>query len=853
MFYSKGIETVLESLGADRVGGLTNDEAAEKMNKYGPNKLAEPPKQTIFSKIFTQINDALIYVLLAAAVVTFIVGEHMDSYIILAVVAVNAAIGLSQELKAEKAVEALKKLSSPNAEVIRNGEHINIKSEQLVPGDIVVLTAGGFVPADIRLIETAALKIDESMLTGESVPAEKDAGLLLAEDAPLGDRLNCAYMSSVVTYGRGLGVVTGTGMNTEMGDIAQMLGRTETITTPLQENLDDLGGKLGYLALGVCGLIMLIGFVQGRPLFELFITAISLAVAAIPEGLAAIVAIVLAIGSMKMTQKNAVVKKLAAIETLGSIDMICSDKTGTLTQNKMEVMDSFGDMGILTEAMVLASDAAGEDIGDPTETALIKFAAVEGADIADLRQKNPRHFEIPFDSGRKMMSVVVGRGSGGFRMYTKGAAEGLMGICSKYLENGEIMPLTDEKMQELLNLQTEMSERALRVLAAAYRDVPAGEKPDQQKEQDLIFIGFVGMIDPPREGVAEQIAAAKGAGITTKMITGDHKITALAIARDLGIANTENEVITGDRLQQMPQPDLEDSIDRYHVFARVSPEHKVRILKAARAKGHIVSMTGDGVNDAPALKSADIGVAMGITGTDVAKSSSDMILTDDNFSTIVRAIEEGRNIYNNIKKAVVFLLTCNLGEVMCILASMILFWPVPLVATQILWINLVTDSLPAIALGVDSPERDIMTKLPRGRNSGFFGRRSIQSIITGGLTIGLVSLVMFYTGYKTEGAEYGRTLTFVTLAVAQLFYAFTMRSQSQNAFRTGLFGNSKLLLASGLGILMQVGMVYIPFTQKIFKLVPVHPRAITMAIVLAVIPSMLHDIIKDTRKGEINV
>ncbi|HEY5575447.1 MAG TPA: cation-translocating P-type ATPase, partial [Clostridiaceae bacterium] len=843
MWFSMSNDEVLEEQGVSQELGLTSDEAAERLEKYGENKLKGKPKKSLVTMFFAQMKDMLIYVLLGAAVITIAIHEYMDAVIIIIVVILNAVIGVFQEYKAGIAIEALQKMTTPKALVRRDGEVMEINSELVVPGDIIVIDAGRYIPADIRLIESANLQIEESALTGESVPSDKNsADIHFDPKTPIGDKSNMAFMSTLATYGRGEGVVVATAMETEIGQIAKILDEDTDQMTPLQKRLDELGRILGFLAIGICALIFVIALIQKRDLFEMFLTAISLAVAAIPEGLAAIVAIVLALGVTKMSKINAIVKKLPAVETLGSVNIICSDKTGTLTQNKMTVVKHYvpghlkdvphsaeglkatADEKELIKSFVLCSDATyenGESTGDPTEIALIVLGNKYNLPKGRLNATHNRVSERPFDSDRKLMSTLNVEGSG-YRVHTKGAIDNILKISSSILIGGKVVPLTEEHRGKLLRITEEMSDDALRVLGAAYKDTDSIIDPEYM-EKDLTVIGLVGMIDPPRMEVKDSIRHAKSAGITPIMITGDHKNTAVAIAKQLGIAKSINQSMTGAEIDNLTEAEFAEEIDNYRVFARVSPEHKVKIVKAYKAKGNIVSMTGDGVNDAPSLKYADIGVAMGITGTDVAKGASDMILTDDNFSTIVHAIEEGRNIYNNIKKAVIFLLSCNLGEVITVFLSILFFWPVPLLPTQILWINLITDSLPAIALGIDPGDKDVMKQKPRNPKESFFAHGAGTRAVIGGVLIGGLTLAAFYFGLSEYGyslgsknipevvLNYGRTMAFVVLATSQLFYSLSMRNATKSIFQIGLFTNKALIGAIIVGFILQIGVISIPF------------------------------------------
>ncbi len=847
MWFSKSIDETLRELDVDPDIGLSEEEANKRLFKYGPNRLEGQKKKTILQLFFAQLRDALIYVLLGAAVITFFMGEYVDTVIILLVIIVNAVLGVAQEVKAGKAIEALKKMAAPKVLVRRDGAVKEIDSEKVVPGDIIILDAGRFVAADLRLIESANLKIDESALTGESVPSDKDADLVLSNpQTPLGDRLNMAFMSTIITYGRGVGVATKTGMQTEIGEIADVI-ETEEPPTPLEIRLGELGKVLGKMAVGICVLIFVIALLQGREWTEMFLMAVSLAVASIPEGLAAIVAVVLSIGVTSMSRRNAIVKRLPAVETLGSVNIVCSDKTGTLTQNKMTVTKYFNlsegevsvekkkdlseDAKLLAEAMALCSDATyknGEGTGDPTEIALLIFADDIGVDRNSLNENNKRVGESAFDSKRKLMSVLS-KEDGRLTVYTKGAIDNLMQICTHVQENGKVIPITEVHKKQYYSVTEKMSSEALRILAAAYK--PVDKIIDTgEMEKDLILLGLVGMIDPPREEVKSSIQKAESAGVTTIMITGDHKNTAFAIAKKLGIADSEEQIITGVEIDSYPDEEFASDINNYRVFARVSPRHKVEIVRALKSHGNIVSMTGDGVNDAPSLNTADIGVAMGITGTDVAKSASDIILADDNFSTIISAIEHGRNIYNNIKKSILFLLTCNLGEVISMLVSILIGLPAPLIATQILWINLLTDSLPAIALGMDPGDSDVMKEKPRAPEESFFAYGAGMRALAGGIFIGLLTMFAFWYGYYEHGYSpfdnsvpdnilgYARTMAFMTIISCQLFYSLAFRNRIKSIFRIGVFSNKYLIGAIIIGLMMQLTVIGIPGMRDAFKL-----------------------------------
>ncbi len=879
MWFVKNKDEVIKELQVNALQGLTSEEVNERLAKYGENKLAAKKSKSLIQLFFAQLNDAMIYILLGAALISGILGELSDAIIIALVILINAVVGLIQESKAEKALEALKKLSTPKAIVKRDGELKEIASEEVVPGDLVILDAGRYIPCDLRLIETANLQIEESALTGESVPVDKNSDLILeALDTPLGDQKNMAFMSTLVTYGRGVGVAVGTGMSTEIGKIAKMLEEGGAEQTPLQKKLAELGKVLGFAALGICAVMFLVGIIQGRPLFEMFFTAISLAVAAIPEGLPAIVTIVLAMGVQRMIKENAIVRKLPAVETLGSVNIICSDKTGTLTQNKMTVVkfyadNAFGELSslnidepehkLLLENLVLCNDATYSQeskTGDPTEIALLEAGVKFNIFKTDLEDQHPRVNEVPFDSDRKLMTTVNKYENASY-VFTKGATDNLLRICNSAYINGETVPLTDEIKNNIMEKANSMSDDALRVLGAAFKKISSSHVAIDTLETDLVFIGLVGMIDPPRLEVKDSIALCKKSGIKTIMITGDHKNTAFAIAKELGIAEDPSQAIFGAELDKLSEQELNNRIDNLRVFARVSPEHKVKIVKAFKSRGNIVSMTGDGVNDAPSLKAADIGVSMGITGTDVAKGASDMILTDDNFKTIVSAIEEGRNIFNNIKKSIIFLLSCNTGEIISLFFAILLGWASPLKPIHILWVNLVTDTLPALSLGVDPGDPNVMEEKPRNPKDSLFAGGAGVSLILNGILIGILTLAAFvigarvYTGTTalfpifpeniSEAAlTHAQTMAFVVLSVSQLVHSLNMRHPSKSIFQVGLFTNKFLIASVLFGIFLQDVVITIPFLRDVFKVFDLNAQDWLFVGALSIVPLVVNEIVK---------
>ena len=928
-WYNKSKEEIKEELKVDFETGLSTEQVKQNREKFGANELQQKKKKSLFVKFLEQFKDFMIIVLIIAAIVSGVVGVAegegiTDTIIILIVVVLNAIIGVVQENKAEKSLEALQKLSAHASKVLRNGKVEVVQSRELVPGDIVVLDTGDYVPADLRIIEGVNLKSQEASLTGESVPVDKNDEVIKDEKVGIGDRTNMLFSSSLITYGRGKGVVVETGMNTEVGKIAKIINDTEGTATPLQIKLNKLGKTLGIAALVICIVIFVIGIAYGKNVIDMFMTAVSLAVAAIPEGLAAVSTIVLAIGVQRMVKKNAIIKKLPAVETLGSATVICSDKTGTLTQNKMTVQKVFTNNKLVNTEDIKELSNEGKKLmyvcslcndtkigenntltGDPTETALIDLGMKINFELDDVL-KLPRVKEYPFDSDRKLMTTVNKVGDK-YIAYTKGGIDELLARCTSYEINREIKTDLEKYKPEIEKYNVEMAKDALRVLAMAYKELDHEPTDEEMKniEQDLTFVGMVGMIDPPREEVKLAVEKCKTAGIKTVMITGDHKITAVAIAKALGILENEDEAITGAELEEMSDEELTKNIRKYSVYARVSPEHKVRIVKAWQANGEIVAMTGDGVNDAPALKTADIGCAMGIVGTDVSKEAADVILTDDNFATIVSSVEEGRRIYDNILKAIQFLLSSNVGEIIALfIAILITPWISStfgidvnlieiLLPIHILWVNLVTDSLPALALAVDPAEDDVMKRKPK-KQKGIFTKGMSFRVVYQGVMIGLLTLAAFIIGIATpdenlpemvkmdnklyaveeieninealaNGAEYvekqeikveiGQAMAFIVLAFSELVHVFNVRNNKKSIFKTHPFNNKMLLLAIGASALLMLVILFVPALRHLFS-IPVLPIGnLIETILLVIAPIVIVEIFKllkiNTSKDEV--
>jgi len=893
-FHSKSVEHLVQELETHVEKGISQKEAEKRLQKNGPNELMERPRPGFFQLLWNQFNNFLVIILIIAAVVSILLGEYIDAIAIMVIVVLNAVVGVVQESKAEQALAALNKMAAPNVQVIRDGHQVTIPSRELVVGDIVVIEAGNYVPADMRLVESFNLKVEEASLTGESVPVEKEAAVVLDRDIPIGDRKNSAFMSTLVTYGRGKGLVTATGMHTQIGLIAEMIQSYEEEETPLQQKLEHLGKVLGTACLAICGVVFIYGLIRDthimnifnegflkylsaekHDIINLFMTAVSLAIAAVPEGLPAIVTICLALGMQRMIRRHALIRKLPAVETLGCATVICSDKTGTLTQNEMTVVQGWAggqrfratgegynpgggfflddrpfdpvsnrDASLLLHGGLLCNDAILEDmgdntwriVGDPTEGAMVVASAKGGLWRGDLERTFPRVQEIPFDSERKRMTTIHAHKKNGrpqsdhdfvfppFIAFVKGAPDIILNLSGSYIENGKPMALTEEKRREIMEVNHDMASQALRVLAVAYRPldgVPEVCTPEHV-EKGLIFIGLMGMIDPARPEVIDAIKVARGAGLRSIMVTGDYKDTAEAIAKEIGLLRPNGRVVSGMELDQMSDEELVAASESIDVCCRVSPQHKTRIVDALKARGHIVAMTGDGVNDAPALKRANIGVAMGITGTDVSKETADMVLTDDNYASIVSAIEEGRIIYSNIRKFVYFLLACNIGEILIIFGAMIAALPIPLRPIQLLWLNLVTDGAPALALGMEKGDPDTMRKPPRPPQEPVINKDMAIGLAAVSIVDTIAILTAFYLAIDrfaghVEGAQ---TVAFVTLCTSELLRAFTARSEYYSVFSIGVFSNRWMIWAVGISFIMVLMTVYVPFLRPFFDTVP---------------------------------
>ncbi|MEI7613215.1 MAG: calcium-translocating P-type ATPase, SERCA-type [Betaproteobacteria bacterium] len=896
--HAKPVEELVDAFETHLERGLSRQEAQQRLGQFGPNELSERPRPGFFALLWDQFNNFLVIILIVAAGVSLALGEVVDSVAILFIVVLNAVVGVIQESKAEQALEALQKMSAPNAQVIRDGEQLTIPGREIVTGDIVLLEAGNYVPADLRLIESVNLKIEEASLTGESLPVEKNASVVLDSEIPLGDRKNTAFMGTLITYGRGKGLVTGTGMNTQMGLIAEMIQSYESEETPLQKKLEHLGKILGTACLSICALVFIYGLfrdthlgtaldhgfvhyleVEKKDIINLFMTAVSLAIAAVPEGLPAIVTICLALGMQRMIKHNALIRKLPAVETLGCATVICSDKTGTLTQNQMTVVQGWAggkrfrvtgegyspigefyigdkplqacndrDVSLLLHGALVCNDARLEEktdesgkhswriVGDPTEGAMVVVAAKCGILRHDAEKELPRVQEIPFDSERKRMttfhridgeqakSLVAEIGSPPLIAFVKGAPDVILDLCRQQLDSGQAISLTQEMRETILGQNRDMASQALRVLAVAYR--PFQVMPDnltpESVENNLVFVGLLGMIDPPRPEAIDAIKRARSAGLKCVMVTGDYKDTAEAIARDIGLMTPGGIVLTGPEIEKLSDQELAAKARNLKVCCRVSPQHKTRIVDAFKANGHVVAMTGDGVNDAPALKRANIGIAMGITGTDVAKQTADMVLTDDNFASIVSAIEQGRIIYSNIRKFVYFLLACNIGEILIIFGAMLLGMPIPLVPVQLLWLNLVTDGAPALALGLEKGDPDIMQDPPRSPSEPIINKDMAIGIGVVGMVDTAAILSVFYLALQRYPDQLiaAQTIAFVSLCCSELLRAFTSRSEHHSLFSIGAFSNRWMVWAVGVSLLLVLMVVYVPFFRPIFDTVP---------------------------------
>ena len=872
-WYSISYEKAANELKTDINKGLSSAEALNRKKQYGENVLTQKKRQGVVSKFLSQFKDFMVLILLAAAAVSFATafvsgdGDFIDPIMILLIVILNAVIGTVQECRAEHAIDSLKKLSAPHSRAVRNGKIVKLLSSEIVPGDIICVESGDMVCADARLCDSMSLKAEESALTGESVPSDKRHDTVLPSKTQPADRSNMLYSSTYITAGHAKAIVTATGMNTQVGKIASMIDSEESPQTPLQKSLAKTGKILGIGAVLICIVIFILGLLQKIPTLEMFMISISLAVAAIPEGLPAVVTIVLALGVRKMALHRAIVRRLPAVETLGSASVICSDKTGTLTQNKMTVtnlstasgtISSHSPQGtlILTNAALCCNSTLtsikGEPKadGDPTEAAIVTAAAKVNRMKSDLDREFIRINEFPFDSKRKLMTTVHKLPTGGFRVITKGACDILLSLCTMSNTGSGAVPISGTK-SKITTINNTLAQKAMRVIAVAYKDCPSPPKNIAEAESGLTFCGLIGMIDPPRPQAKSAVSRCKKAGIKTVMITGDHIITAQAVASELGIYQSGDKAVTGAELDKISDSELERNIYSYSVFARVSPEHKMRIVKAFQSRGAVVAMTGDGVNDAPALRCADIGCAMGISGTDVAKNAADMILTDDNFSTIVEAVEQGRGIFDNIRRTIHFLLSSNIGEILTVLCAFLMKLPSPLLALQLLWVNLVTDSLPALALGVEPSDPEIMEKQPSDTGHSIFHGKAAKNIIIEGCFIGALSFLAYTIGriFFDSGGEpiTGRTMTFAVLSISQLVHSFNLRSD-HSLFKTGFLGNPKLVLAFMVGLLMQISVISIPLLSQVFKTVPLTTAQWGIVTVLSLVPLLVVEIEKATNK-----
>ena len=859
-FFNRSVEEVLQEQESSS-GGLSNAQAADRLKKYGPNALVEGKKKGVLQVFLEQFKDLLVVILIVAAIISMLSGQGESTIVIFAVLILNAILGTVQYFKAEKSLESLKAMSSPTAKVLRGGAKVEVPSKEVVPGDIVFLEAGDLVVADGRVIENFSLKVNESSLTGESEGVEKTEEVIPGEKVALGDQKNMVFSGSLVTYGRATVVVTDTGMHTEIGKIASLMNQTQQRKTPLQQSLDDFSKKLAVIILAICVVVFGLSLYREMPILDSLMFAVALAVAAIPEALSSIVTIVLAMGTQKMAKENAIIKDLKAVESLGSVSVICSDKTGTLTQNKMCVQKIYADgqlldgkdlqlpndpQRLLLKIAILASDATsvdGADIGDPTEVALVQLGDLFGVEEVAYRQQHPRLGEIAFDSDRKLMSTLHDI-DGTPTLLTKGAIDVMLGRATKIFTSKGVLPLDEAGKQEILRVNNALSEQGLRVLAFGYRPLDAVRPLTLEDETDMTFVGLISMIDPPREESMQAVADAKRAGIRTVMITGDHKVTATAIARKIGIFTDGDMALEGVELDAMSDEELDQKLAKIAVYARVSPENKIRIVDAWQRKGRIVSMTGDGVNDAPALKKADIGVAMGITGTEVSKDAASMILEDDNFATIVKAVLNGRNVYENIKNAIQFLLSGNMAAILCVLFASIVGLPMPFAPVHLLFINLLTDSLPAIAIGMEPARKDLLDRKPRDPKEPILNRSLLGKIFGQGLLIGIATMAAFYIGYgSTQNAALAMTMAFATLTLARLFHGFNCRGE-KSIFRLGLGSNKYSLMAFAAGIVLLAAVLLLPFLETLFQVAPLTLANVGMIVLLAILPTVCIQIFK---------